>query len=245
MLAQTSPEMPEGVLSAERLAEKHTEDEMNGQWSLFEGSQPLKIDKPIRLIELFAASIILLSAMTLLGVKDREQTQEIEVCTREEWEAAHPQKSAETEYMEDPLETEHINETLFATGYLREDVPLSIGDQLALRASSDWYGVPYSLCLAVIEGECNFNADNDDGRCYGLFALNRNYFPDDLESWENTQYGVECLAGKLEEYNDDVPAALTAYNAGEDNGNRDYAEFVMAFSDKWNAMGVDEYKEAS
>ena len=54
MLAQTIPEMPEGVLSAERLAEKHTEEEMNGQWSLFEGSQPLKIDKPIRLIELFA-----------------------------------------------------------------------------------------------------------------------------------------------------------------------------------------------
>lgn len=191
---------------------------------------------------LFAASIILLSAMTLLGVKDREQTQEIEVCTSEEWEAAHPQKSAETEYMEDPFETEHINEALFATGYLREDVPLSIGDQLALRASSDWYGVPYSLCLGVIEGECNFNAENDDGHCYGLMALNRDYFPDDLEQWQVIQYGVELLADKLEQYGGDVSAALTAYNAGHDTGNRDYAEFVLAFADKWAALGVDHYE---
>jgi len=68
VLAQTSPEMPEGVLSAERLAEKHTEDEMNGQWSLFEGSQPLKIDKPIRLIELFAGYGSQALSLKYLGV---------------------------------------------------------------------------------------------------------------------------------------------------------------------------------
>ena len=192
---------------------------------------------------LFAASLILLSAMTLLGVKDREQTQEIEVCTREEWEAAHPQKSAETEYMEDPFETEHINEALFATGYLREDVPLSIGDQLALRAASDWYGVPYSLCLGVIEGECNFNTENDDGHCYGLMALNRDYFPDDLESWQNIQYGVECIADKLAQYNGDVPAALEAYWHGHNNERRGYPEYILEFVEKWEALGVDHYEE--
>lgn len=200
------------------------------------------------LIAVIVVFTVMLTAVSVLMITVVNQIKagrapEISVCTQEEWEAAHPARNAETEYLEDPLETDHINDALFATGYLRHDVPLSIGDQLSLRAASDWYSVPYSLCLGVIESECNFNAENDDGRCYGLFALNRDYFPDDLESWENIKYGVECLAGKLEEYNDDVPAALTAYNAGEDNGNRDYAEFVLAFTEKWEALGVDHYEE--
>ena len=48
----------------------------------------------------------------------------------------------------------------------------------------------------------------------------------------------------MAQYNGDVPSALTAYNAGHDTGNRDYAEFVLAFADKWKALGVDTYKEA-
>ena len=54
---------------------------------------------------------------------------EIAVCTREEWEEAHQEKQ------EDPDETKHINEALFRMGYLREDVPLSVGDQLSQPAS--------------------------------------------------------------------------------------------------------------
>ena len=176
--------------------------------------------------------------------KNAENVREIDICTVEEWEAAHPEKAAETDYTEDPLETEHINEALFSTGYLRQDIPLSIEDQLSLRAASDWYEIPYSLCLAVIEGESNFNTENDDGRCYGLMAINRNYFPDDLESWQVIQYGVACLADKLEEYNGDVPAALTAYNAGHDTGNRGYAKFILPLAEKWAALGVDQYEQA-
>lgn len=41
---------------------------MNGQWSLFEGSQPLIIDKPIRLIELFAGYGSQALALKYLGV---------------------------------------------------------------------------------------------------------------------------------------------------------------------------------
>lgn len=41
---------------------------MNGQWSLFEGSNPLKIDKPIRLIELFAGYGSQALSLKYLGV---------------------------------------------------------------------------------------------------------------------------------------------------------------------------------
>ena len=41
---------------------------MNGQWSLFEGSQPLKIDKPIRLIR----KITERESFRLMGVKDED-----------------------------------------------------------------------------------------------------------------------------------------------------------------------------
>lgn len=186
------------------------------------------------MLALIISILVLIATIFKQAVENR--TPKVRICPAEEWEVDYP--------VEDPYETEHINEALFRMGYLREDVPLSISDQLALRAESDWYGVPYSLCLGVIEGECSFNAENDDGKCYGLMALNRDYFPDDLESWQVIHYGVECLAGKLEEYGGDVPAALTAYNAGHDTGNRDYAEFVMPLADKWAALGVDHYEEA-
>ena len=177
--------------------------------------------------------------------KATKADREIGICASEGLEAIRNQKSAETDYLEDPLETEHINEALFATGYLRHDVPLSISDQLSVRAASDWYGVPYSLCLGVIEGECNFNAENDDGHCYGLMALNRDYFPDGLESWQVIQYGVECLAEKLEQYDGDVPAALEAYWYGHDDGRRGYPNYILAFADKWKSLGVDTYEEAA
>lgn len=147
------------------------------------------------------------------------------------------------EPVEDPYETEHINEALFATGYLREDVPMSIDDQLALRAESDWYNIPYSICLSIIEGESNFDVENDDGVCYGLCGLNRNYFPDNLSSQENIHYGIECFAGKLEEYNWNVEAALTAYWNGHDDGRRGYANYILSFAEKWKALGVDIYDE--
>ena len=78
MLAQTSPEMPEGVLSAERLAEKHTEDEMNGQWSLFEGSQPLKIDKIVG--SLMEQQTRIIDLECLLEIEREENAEYHKVC---------------------------------------------------------------------------------------------------------------------------------------------------------------------
>ena len=38
---------------------------------------------------------------------------------------------------------------------------------------------------------------------------------------------------KLDQYAGDLGAALTAYNAGHDTGNREYAEKVMAAAGRW------------
>lgn len=215
---------------------------MNKQKKMDEYWESYRRASRARDIAAFFCLLFMLAAIALLIGTIWKQVREnaprpVSICTTTPLAAKKEQQPEE-----DPLETEHINEALFATGYLREDVPLSIGDQLALRASADWYGVPYSLCLGVIEGECNFNADNDDGRCYGLFALNRDYFPDDLEQWQVIQYGVELLADKLAQYNGDVPAALEAYWHGHDDGRRGYPEYILEFAEKWEALGVDHYE---
>ena len=69
--------------------------------------------------------------------------------------------------------------------------------------------------------------------CYGLMQLNPDYFPADLSPAENIQYGVAFIAEKLDQYAGNVGAALTAYNAGHDTGNREYAEKVMAAAERW------------
>lgn len=63
--------------------------------------------------------------------------------------------------------------------------------------------------------------------------LNPDYFPADLSPTENIQYGVAFIAEKLDQYAGNVGAALTAYNAGHDTGNREYAEKVMAAAERW------------
>lgn len=147
------------------------------------------------------------------------------------------------EYCEAPFESENINAALYASGYLREDIPLTVDEQLTLRAESEFYGVPYSVCLGLIKGESRFDRANDDGTCYGLCALHRDYFPDGLNSAENICYGIECLADKLEEYGGDMEAALTAYYNGYDDGNRVYARFILGFAEEWEEKGVDQYEE--
>ena len=147
------------------------------------------------------------------------------------------------DYCEAPFESENITAALYASGYLREDIPLTVDEQLTLRAQSEFYGVPYSVCLGLIEGESRFDRANDDGTCYGLCALHRDYFPDGLNSAENIHYGIECLADKLEEYGGDMEAALTAYYNGYDDGHRVYARFILGFAKEWEDKGVDQYEE--
>jgi len=112
-------------------------------------------------------------------------------------------------------------------------VPLSPDLQLVLREACEESGVPIALALGLIEMESCFQAEADNGSCYGLLQLNRDYFPDKLSPEDNLQAGIGYLGQLLERYGDPA-AALTSYNAGYDTGARGYANAVLAAAQRWD-----------
>lgn len=116
----------------------------------------------------------------------------------------------------------------------RLDVPLTEELQETVWDACQEHNVEYALVLGLIEVESTFRTDAVSCvGCYGLMQLNPQYFPADLTPAENIQYGVAFLAEKLDQYAGNIGAALTAYNAGHDTGNREYAEKVMTAAERW------------
>ena len=115
-----------------------------------------------------------------------------------------------------------------------ETIPLSRELQEALREACDANNVALCDALGVIEVESCFKADavSSEG-AYGLFQLNPRYFPSNLTPEENIKSGVSYLGELLNKYDGDTQAALTAYNAGRDTGDRRYAMAVLYASEKW------------
>ena len=137
----------------------------------------------------------------------------------------------QTIYFEPEAEPEEPAAEVFM---FREDVPLSAELQEVLWDACQEHEVEYALALGLIETESSFNPEAVSYvGCYGLMQLNPDYFPADLSPAENIQYGVALIAEKLDQYAGNVGAALTAYNAGHDTGNREYAEKVMAAAERW------------
>lgn len=137
----------------------------------------------------------------------------------------------QTVYFEPEPEPEEPAAEVFA---FREDVPLSAELQEVLWDACQEHKVEYALALGLIETESSFNTEAVSYvGCYGLMQLNPDYFPADLSPAENIQYGVAFIAEKLDQYAGNVGAALTAYNAGHDTGNREYAEKVMEAAERW------------
>ena len=67
--------------------------------------------------------------------------------------------AAEEEYMEDPQETEKIEEALLAQGYFSLAVPMPYEWQDYMRTYCEEYGCPYPMALAVAQTESNFDMD--------------------------------------------------------------------------------------
>lgn len=139
---------------------------------------------------------------------------------------------------EDPNESQLIEEALVAQGYFNDEIPLIYELQDELRTACEAYGIPYPLALALIETESTFQVDavNADSGCYGLCQLNPRYFPADLTPAQNIWAGMDYLAFCLERYGGDTEAALTAYNAGHDTGDKVYANKVMKNQEKWEEI---------
>ena len=124
-------------------------------------------------------------------------------------------------------------EALIEQGYYRTDVPLSYELQDTLHCVCDKYNVNYELALGLIQVESNFNEDSESSLCYGLMALNKEYFPENLTPAENIEAGIKHFSQKIEKYDGDIEAALTAYNVGHDDGSRYYAKRVLEFAKSW------------
>lgn len=131
--------------------------------------------------------------------------------------------------------TEHVK-TEDPEFVIENPTPLSDDLYLEVCSSSESNQIPLYLALGLIEVESSFDpyAVSPKG-CYGLFQINPKYHPSDLSPKENIKYGIEFLSILLEQY-DDTEAALTAYNAGHDTGDREYAQKVLESAEKWESV---------
>ena len=120
------------------------------------------------------------------------------------------------------LEAELVNPT-----------PLSDELYIILLDACEESGVEVPLALGVIEVESGFDVDAvSPAGCYGLMQLDPEYFPSGLTAGENIRTGTEYLGSLLDRYGD-TGAAMTAYNAGHDTGDREYAEKVIGAAERW------------
>ncbi len=109
------------------------------------------------------------------------------------------------------------------------DVPLTDEELDALLEACEEARLAPEIALGLIQVESTFRPDavNEASGCYGYCQLHPAYFPPDLSPVDNIRTGIGFLAELLARY-EDLGAALTAYNAGYDTGDRTYAEKVIA-----------------
>ena len=103
------------------------------------------------------------------------------------------------------------------------------------------YGIPLHLGLGVMEIESNFDLNAlSDKDCVGLMQINPRYAwvledatgASYLTPEGNIRCGIYYLSSLLTQYGD-TAAALCAYHAGHDNGDRTYSNAVLNAADKW------------
>lgn len=170
--------------------------------------------------------------------------------------------AAEEEYMEDPQETEKIEEALLAQGYFSLAVPMPYEWQDYMRTYCEEYGCSYPLALAVAQTESNFDMDavGASGEV-GIMQLNpgpgSSYHAeiqaatglDPTTASGNIAGGCYKLGLYLAKYGS-VEKAAMAYNMGEggarsawDSGitSTDYSKAVKEAMETWectvNAWG--------
>ena len=178
--------------------------------------------------------------------------------------------AAEEEYMEDPQETEKIEEALLAQGYFSLAVPMPYEWQDYMRTYCEEYGCPYPLALAVAQTESNFDMDavGASGEV-GIMQLNpgpgSSYHAeiqaatglDPTTASGNIAGGCYKLGLYLDKYGS-VEKAAMAYNMGEggarsawDSGitSTDYSKAVKEAMETWectvNAWGRGVTREAA
>lgn len=181
------------------------------------------MDKLIRLtVSVWAVCVVLVAGAAVTTQQPPVQPQD------------KPVRAVEVSASKEPPPDENalIEAALVAQGCFREDVPLDYSLQDHLHTACEANNVPYHVALGLIWVESRFQPDADNGTSYGLCQLNRDYFPDKLTPAENIWAGMEYLGSLIDRYGD-LGAALTAYNAGSDTGDRTYASAVLEAAENW------------
>lgn len=109
--------------------------------------------------------------------------------------------------------------------------------QNAIFTACKRQSIPVEIICGLIEVESNWRDDAKSAvGCYGLCQLNPKYFPSGLTPTEQIDTAVDYLAELYVKYDGDLGAALTAYNAGHDTGNRGYANRVFEASEHYTII---------
>lgn len=103
------------------------------------------------------------------------------------------------------------------------------------------YGIPLHLGLGVMEIESNFDLNAlSDKDCVGLMQINPRYAwvledatgASYLTPEGNIRCGLYYLSSLLTQYGN-TAAALCAYHAGHDTGDRTYSNAVLSAAEEW------------
>lgn len=178
------------------------------------------------LVAAAVVSILIVAVTMLISGKGQEVG---EVDAAESCEVQTGERLKYVELLSFEPEAESVATT--ETGW---DTPLSENEMAALLEVCEQCRIAPALALGLIEVESSFRADvvNPAYGCYGYCQLNPHYFPNGLSPEDNIRVGIGYLGYQLERYGE-LEAALTAYNAGHDTGNRVYAQKVLAAMERW------------
>lgn len=163
---------------------------------------------------------------TASGAADQEATQEVMNVDLKLLSAFMGQLDDEGE---DPLEAEKIEAALLEQGYFSEAIPLSFENQDFLQTACREFDIPYSIALAMVERETQFqNVAGDGGESIGYMQVKPACHADRMELlgvtdlWDpygNFRVGCSYLAELLGKYGD-MDMALMAYNMGPSRASR-------------------------
>lgn len=194
--------------------------------------------------KIYLMFVCLICICTLCACTSKQETVDVveETVIISEKSENSPEKS-ENSPIENPHESELIEEALVEQGYFNDLIPLDYDLQAELRAACDEFDVPFPLMVAMIEKETNFtNMIGDNGNAEGYLQIWYYWHSDKMEQIgatdlmnpvDNFRTGCYIMSILLDKHT--TYDALSAYNTGS-VGYSEYAERVSELYDYWEAV---------
>lgn len=115
------------------------------------------------------------------------------------------------------------------------EIPLAEDLQCILWNDCLENGVPYDICLALIQTESGFQIDADNGICHGLFQLHKLYYSPEVPVGEHIGMALD-LIGDLHDSYGDWGEVLTRYAYGHHSDDRRYANLIFERAAYWESV---------